>query len=94
MRVLAIATAAGLALASFIAPANAAPLSIPGAVADTGTASMLTQANFTVRIGFGGNACPEGTHLGYEGKYCWPDHGHVCPIGTHLGYEGKYCWKN
>lgn len=39
-------------------------------------------------------ACPAGTHAGYEGKYCWPNHANACPAGTHLGYEGKYCWRN
>jgi hypothetical protein len=44
-------------------------------------------------IGVGG-FCPAGTHLGYEGKYCWPNRSQICPSGTHLGYEGKYCWAN
>jgi hypothetical protein len=39
-------------------------------------------------------ACPAGEHLGYEGKYCWPNRSQACPAGTHLGYEGKYCWLN
>jgi hypothetical protein len=40
-------------------------------------------------------ACGPGTHAGYEGKYCWPNHGASgCPYGTHLGYEGKYCWRD
>ncbi len=38
--------------------------------------------------------CRAGYHLGYKGKYCWPNHHRVCPAGTHLGYKGKYCWKN
>jgi hypothetical protein len=41
-----------------------------------------------------GGGCPAGTHLGYEGKYCWPNRSQICPPGTHLGYEGKYCWAN
>ena len=40
-------------------------------------------------------ACPAGTHLGYEGKYCWRNHeNEACPAGFHLGHEGKYCWRN
>jgi hypothetical protein len=40
-------------------------------------------------------ACGPGTHLGYEGKYCWPNRAvNACPPGFHLGYEGKYCWRN
>ena len=39
-------------------------------------------------------SCPPGTHIGYEGKYCWPNRPRACPAGTHLGYEGKYCWPN
>jgi hypothetical protein len=39
-------------------------------------------------------SCPPGTHIGYEGKYCWPDRGRACPRGYHLGYEGKYCWPD
>jgi hypothetical protein len=39
-------------------------------------------------------SCPAGTHVGYEGKYCWPNRGRACPAGTHLGYEGKYCWRD
>jgi hypothetical protein len=39
-------------------------------------------------------SCPAGTHIGYEGKYCWPNRPRMCPRGYHLGYEGKYCWPN
>lgn len=39
-------------------------------------------------------SCPVGTHIGYEGKYCWPNTARNCPAGFHLGYEGKYCWRN
>jgi hypothetical protein len=39
-------------------------------------------------------SCPPGTHVGYEGKYCWPNRARACPAGYHLGYEGKYCWPN
>ena len=39
-------------------------------------------------------SCPAGTHVGYEGKYCWPNRARACPAGYHLGYEGKYCWPN
>jgi hypothetical protein len=39
-------------------------------------------------------SCPGGTHVGYEGKYCWPNRPRACPVGYHLGYEGKYCWSN
>ncbi|MCC8982144.1 hypothetical protein [Bradyrhizobium acaciae] len=39
-------------------------------------------------------SCPPGTHVGYEGKYCWPNRPRACPAGYHLGYEGKYCWAN
>ena len=98
MRVLALTAAiAGLAIAPFSVPASAAPISVPGSIAGTGTASMLTPASFIIKIGgggYGGGYCPAGTHLGYEGKYCWPNYGHICPSGTHLGYEGKYCWRN
>ena len=39
-------------------------------------------------------SCPPGTHIGYEGKYCWPNRARICPRGYHLGYEGKYCWAD
>jgi hypothetical protein len=39
-------------------------------------------------------SCPSGTHIGYEGKFCWPNRARSCPAGFHLGYEGKYCWPN
>lgn len=39
-------------------------------------------------------SCPPGTHVGYEGKYCWPNRGRACPPGYHLGYEKKYCWPD
>ena len=39
-------------------------------------------------------SCPAGTHVGYEGKYCWPNRARACPRGYHLGYEGKYCWAD
>ena len=54
--------------------------------------SLSVQSN-VVEAGF--VACGPGTHPGYEGKYCWPNHGvSGCPYGTHLGYEGKYCWRD
>ena len=38
--------------------------------------------------------CPTGSHLGTEGKYCWPNLRGVCAPGYHQGTEGKYCWRN
>ena len=42
-----------------------------------------------------GRYCPPGTHLGYEGKYCWANRGHhVCNPGFHLSFNGQHCWRN
>jgi len=64
-----------------------------GAVA----ASPLEDVSIAIRAGasvIGAMSCSPGTHIGYEGKYCWPNRPHACPAGTHLGYEGKYCWSD
>jgi hypothetical protein len=53
--------------------------------------SLNVQTNL-VEVGL--SSCPAGTHVGYEGKYCWPNSARNCPAGFHLGYEGKYCWRN
>jgi hypothetical protein len=65
---------------SSITPATAMPVVAVGEAA----LSLLAAAR----------ACPQGTHEGYLGKYCWPNRGAACPPGSHLGYEGKYCWRN
>jgi hypothetical protein len=72
-------------------------------LAFTAIGSSMTAAN-AMRLSFGigltslaGSVrlCPAGTHPGYEGKYCWRNHGaDACPPGFHLGYEDKYCWRN
>jgi len=55
-----------------------------------GHLALNVQANFVEAA----LSCPAGTHIGYEGKYCWPNSARNCPAGFHLGYEGKYCWRN
>ncbi|MBR1091656.1 hypothetical protein JQ621_29725 [Bradyrhizobium manausense] len=70
----------GLALAISTGAASASPLGLALGIASNVAESALS--------------CGPGTHLGYEGKYCWPNHPRECPIGTHLGYEGKYCWRD
>ena len=57
-------------------------------------ASTVTPAAALELTVVASRACPAGTHLGYEGKYCWPNRGRACPAGYHLGYEGKYCCPN
>ena len=69
------------ALAISTGAAGAAPL---------GNLALNVQANFIAVA----QSCPAGTHIGYEGKYCWPNTARNCPSGFHLGYEGKYCWRN
>jgi hypothetical protein len=49
-----------------------------------------------------GGACPNGYHLGPEGRRCWANEtapvyapaGRACPYGYHLGPEGRRCWPN
>lgn len=72
---------AGLALAISTGAASASPLGL----------ALEIASNVVAR---GGASCAPGTHLGYEGKYCWPNRPRECPVGTHLGYEGKYCWRD
>lgn len=60
----------------------------------TVAAGAAPAATLELAFADGPRACPPGTHLGYEGKYCWPDRARACPPGYHLGYEGKYCWPN
>ena len=74
------AVLAFVAIGSSITAANAMHLSF---------GIHLTSLAESVRL------CPAGTHPGYEGKYCWRNHGaDACPAGSHLGYEDKYCWRN
>ena len=69
------------ALAISAGAAGASPL---------GNLALNVQANL-IEVA---QSCPAGTHIGYEGKYCWPNSARNCPAGFHLGYEGKYCWRN
>ena len=64
----------------------------PGVAGATslGNLALSVQANIIEAA----QSCPAGTHIGYEGKYCWPNTARNCPVGFHLGYEGKYCWRN
>jgi hypothetical protein len=78
-----LATALALAAMGSAMTANAAM-----------SASLLTEVASAL-IQTAALSCPPGTHLGYEGKYCWRNHeNEACPAGFHLGYEGKYCWRN
>jgi hypothetical protein len=60
------------------------------AAASLGNLSLTVESNVLEAA----LSCPAGTHAGYEGKYCWPNHERACPAGFHLGYEGKYCWRD
>jgi hypothetical protein len=64
----------------------------------TGAVAAAPLGNLSVNIRSNvievAQSCPAGTHIGYEGKYCWPNSARNCPVGFHLGYEGKYCWRN
>ena len=64
----------------------------------SGVAAAGPLGNFSFSVGSNlveaALSCPAGTHIGYEGKYCWPNRANNCPAGFHLGYEGKYCWPN
>ncbi len=73
------------ALAVSVGAAAAAPVDSTSAAATPVNASPLVRTALW---------CPPGTHVGYEGKYCWPDRGRACPPGYHLGREGKYCWRD
>ena len=57
-------------------------------------AAPQPQASAGVYLSVSSRICPVGTHLGYRGHHCWPNHASVCPAGFHLGYEGKHCWRN
>lgn len=78
-----------------------APAAFGLAIAATtlvGTGTAPASANGFIAVGgfiSVNHICPYGTHLGYDGRYCWPNHYvRACPYGTHLGYEGRYCWPN
>ena len=78
--------------AKLLVAATTLGLALSTGMADAGPLGF----SFSVGSSFveAGLSCPVGTHSGYEGKYCWPNHASGCPAGTHLGYEGKYCWPN